>query len=194
MLQRKILKPAYAFVRHAGNSMRFEARQTWVHTSASLKIKQWISGFSFSFCRCCCKFGVSSLSRVRVVIQSLSDVQLFATPWTVAHQASLSFSIPQSLLKFMSIEPVMPSNHLILYCSFLLLPSVFPSIRVFFQWVGSSDQVAKCWRFSFSISPWNEYSGLISFRIDWFDLLLSKGLSGVREVPSIPNFLWNLLY
>ena len=63
-----------------------------------------------------------------------------------------------------------------------------------FQWVGSSDQVAKCWYFSFSISPWNEYSGLISFRIDWFDLLLSKGLSGVREVPSIPSFLWNLLY
>ena len=104
-------------------------------------------------------------------VQSLSHDQLFATPWTAAHQASLSISNSQSLLKLMSIELVMPSNHLILCCP-LLLPSIFPSIRVF-----SSESVLcirwpKYWSFSFSISPSNEYSGLISFRIDWFDLLV----------------------
>ena len=91
------------------------------------------------------------------------------TPWTAACQASLSFTISQTLLKFMSIELVMPSNHLILCCPLLLLPSIFPSIRVF------SNESALCIRWSkyrsFSIGPSNEYSGLISFRIDWFDLL-----------------------
>ena len=111
-------------------------------------------------------------------VQSLSRVQLFATPWTEANQASLSITNSQSLLKLMSIESVMPSNHLIL-CRPLLLPSIFPSIRVF-----SSESVLcirwpKYWSFSFSISPSNEYSGLISFRIDWFDLLAAKGLSRV---------------
>ena len=101
----------------------------------------------------------------------LSHVQLFVTPWTVACQASLSFTISQSLLKLMSIESVMPSNHLILCCPLLFLPSVFPSMRVF------SNELAVCIRwpkyqnFSFSISPSSDYSGLISFRIDWFDLL-----------------------
>ena len=97
------------------------------------------------------------------------------TPWTTAHQASLSITNPQSLLKLMCIEPVMPSNHLILCRPLLLLLSIFPSIRVF-----SSESVfhirwPKYWSFSFSISPSNEYSGLISFRIDWFDLLASQG-------------------
>ena len=106
-----------------------------------------------------------------VVVQLLSHVQLFATPQTAAHQASLSFITSRSLLKFMSIESVMLSNHLILCCPLLLLPSFFPSIRVF-----SSESVLcirwpKYWSFSFSISPSNEYSGLISFRIDWFVLL-----------------------
>ena len=97
------------------------------------------------------------------------------TPWTAAHQASLSFIISQSLLKLMSTELVMPSNHLILCCPFLLLPSIFPSISV------SSNESALCirwpkyWKFSFSTSPSNEYSGLISFRIDWFDLLAVQG-------------------
>ena len=109
-----------------------------------------------------------------VVVQSLSHVQLFATPWTEACQAPLSFTVSQSLLRFMSIESVMPSNHLILCCP-LLLPSVFPSIRVF-----SNDSVLhtrwpKDWSFSFSISLSNEYLGLISFRIDWFDLLAVQG-------------------
>ena len=107
------------------------------------------------------------------VVQSLSHFQLCATPWTVACQAYLSFTISQSLLRFMSIESVMPSNCLILRCPFLLLPSIFPSITVF------SDELALCvmWPnyWSFSISPSNEYSGQISFRIDWFDLLAVQG-------------------
>ena len=108
-------------------------------------------------------------------VQSLSRVQLFATPWTAAHQASLSITNSRSLLKLMSIESVMPSNHLVL-CHPLFLPlSVFPSIRVF------SNESVLCIRwpkyqsFSFSISPSNEYSGLISFRMDWLDLLAVQG-------------------
>ena len=109
------------------------------------------------------------------VVQSLSHVQLFATPWIVARQAPLSIMNSQSLLKFMSIESVMPSNHLILCLPFFCPPSIFPSIRVF-----SSESVLhirwpKYWSLSFSISPSNEYSGLISFRIDWFDLLAAQG-------------------
>ena len=107
---------------------------------------------------------------VVVAVQPLSRVWLFATPWTAACQASLSITNSWSLLKFMPIELVMPSNHLILCHPLLLLPSIFPSIRVF-----SSDSVlcigwSKYWNFSFSISPSNEYSGLISFRMDWFNL------------------------
>ena len=107
-------------------------------------------------------------------VQSLSRVQLFATPWTTALQDSLSITNSQSLLKLMSIESVMPSNHLIL-CRPLLLPSVFPSIRVFSNELVVHIRWPKCWSFSFSISPSNEYLGLISFRIDWFDLLAVHG-------------------
>ena len=108
-------------------------------------------------------------------LQSLSRVRLFATPWTAAHQASLSITHFWSLLKLMSIESVMPSNHLILYHPLLLLPSIFPSFRVF-----SNEPVLRIrWpnycSFSFSISPSNEYSGLISLTIDWFDLLTVQG-------------------
>ena len=107
-------------------------------------------------------------------VQSLSWVQLFVTPWAAARQASLSITNSQSLLKLMSIELVMPSNHLIL-CRPLLLPSIFPRIRIF-----SSESVLlirwpKYWSFSLSISPSNEYSGLISFRMDWLDLLAVQG-------------------
>ena len=105
-----------------------------------------------------------------VVVQSLSRVQLFATPWTTARQASLSFTISQSLLKPMSIASVTPSNHLILCHPLLLLPSIFPSIRVFSNESVLRIRWPKYWSFSFSISPSNEYSGLIPFRIDWFDL------------------------
>ena len=108
-------------------------------------------------------------------VQLLSPVQLFVTPWTAALQASLSITNPQSLLKLMSIESVMPSNHLNLCCPLLLLPSIFPSIRVFSNESVFHIRWPKYWSFSFSISPSKEYSGLISFRIHWFDLLAVQG-------------------
>ena len=108
-------------------------------------------------------------------VQSLSRVRLLATPWTAAHQASLSIANSQSLLKLMSIESVMPSNHLILCCPLLLLPSIFPSIRGFSNKSVLCIRWPKDWSFSFSISPSNEYSGLISFRMDWLDLLAVQG-------------------
>ena len=110
-----------------------------------------------------------------VVVQSLSRVHLFVTPWTAARQASLSFTISRSLFKLMSIELVMLSSHLILCCPLLLLPLVFPSIRVFSSELILCIRWPKYWSFSFSISPSNDYSGLISFRIDWFDLLAVQG-------------------
>ena len=97
------------------------------------------------------------------------------TPWTVAHQASLSITNSQSLLKLMSIQSVMPSNHLILYRPLLLLPSIFPSIRVFSNKSALRVRWPKCWSFSFNISPSSEYSGLISFRRDWLNLLVVQG-------------------
>ena len=109
-----------------------------------------------------------------VAVQSLSRVRLFVTPWTAAHQASLSFTMSQSLLKFMSIESVMLPNHLIL--CLLLLPSIFPSIRIFSNELALHIRWQKYWSFNFTTSPSNEYSGLISFRIDWFDLLAVQGM------------------
>ena len=106
-------------------------------------------------------------------VQSLSHVQLFATPWTAACQASLSITNSQSLLKLMSIESVMPSNYLILCRPLLLLPLIFPSIRVFTNKSARHIRWSKYW--SFSLSSSNEYSGLTSFRIDWFDLLAIQG-------------------
>ena len=105
------------------------------------------------------------------VVQSLSCVQLFATPWTAACHASLSFTISQSLLKLLSIESVMPSNHLIFCRPLLLLPSIFPSIRVFSNDSALHITGLKYWSSSFCISPSSEYSELISFRMNWFDLL-----------------------
>ena len=109
-----------------------------------------------------------------VVVLSLSHVQLFVTPWTAAHQASLSLTISLSLLKLMSVESEMPSNHLVL-CRPLLLPSIFSSIRVFSDELDLRIRWPKYWSFSFSISLSDEYSELISFRIDWFDLLAVQG-------------------
>ena len=105
----------------------------------------------------------------------LSPVQLFVTLWTAAHQASLSFTIFRSLLKLMSIESVMPSNHLILCHPLLCLPSIFPSIRVFSSELALCIRWPKVWSFSFSLNPSSEYSGLISFRLDWLDLLAVQG-------------------
>ena len=117
------------------------------------------------------------------VVQSLSLVRLFVTPWTAARQASLSITISQSLLKLMPIKSLMPSNHLL--CHPFLLPSIFPSIRVFSNELALCIRGPKYWSFGFSISPSNEYSGLISFRIDWFDLLAAQG---TQESSSAPQF------
>ena len=110
-----------------------------------------------------------------VFVQLLSHVRLFTTPWIAACQASLSFTVSWSLLKLMSIESVMPSNHLILCHPLLLLPSICPSIRVFSNESALRIRWPKYWSFSFSISPSNEYSGLISFKMDWLDLLAVQG-------------------
>ena len=125
-----------------------------------------------------------------VVVQSLSHVQLFATPWTAACQATLTFTTSQSLLRFMSTESVMSSKHLILCRPHLLLPSIFPSIRVFISESALHIRRTKYW--SFSISPFNEYSELISFRIEWFDLLIVKGTlkSLVQHHSSKASILW----
>ena len=136
---------------------------------------------------------LDSLSPVQFSsVQSLSRVWCFVTPWTAARQASLSITNSWSLLKLMSIELVMPSNHLILCHPLLFLPSIFPSIRVF-----SSESVLcirwpKHWSFSFSISPSNDYSGLISFRIDWLDLLAVQGTlkSLLQHHSSKGSILW----
>ena len=125
-------------------------------------------------------------------VQSLSHVRLFVTPFTAVHQASLSITNSQSLPKLMSIELVMPSNHLIFCHPFLLPPSIFPSIMVF-----SNESVLirwpKFWSFSFSISPFNEYSGLILFSVDWFDLLVVQGTlkSLLQHHSSKASVLWH---
>ena len=109
-------------------------------------------------------------------VQSFSHVHLFATPWTASSQASLSITNSQSLLKLVSSKLVMPSNHLILCCPLFLLPSIFPSIRIFSNELVLYIRWPKYWSFSFNISPSNEHSGLISFRIDWFDILVVQGI------------------
>ena len=110
-------------------------------------------------------------------VQLLSCVRLFVTPWTAEHHASLSITNSWSILKLMSIELVMSSNHLILYHRLLLLPSIFPSIKGFFNESVLRIRWPKYWTFNFSIRPSNEYSGLISFRMAWFDLLAVQGTS-----------------
>ena len=128
------------------------------------------------------------MDRLRYIRQFSSVarfVRLFATPWTAARQASLSITNSRSLLKLMTIELVMPSNHLILCHSLLLPPSIFPSIRVFPNKSVLHIRWPKYWSFSFSISPSNEYSGLISFRTDWLISLLSKWLSRVFSNTTI---------
>ena len=131
------------------------------------------------FVFCCCS------------VQLLSHVRLFVTPWTAAHLASLT-TISQSLLKLISIESVMPFNHLIFCCPLLLLPSISTSIRVFSNESALRIRWSKYWSFSFRISPSNEYSGLISFRIDWFDLLAVQGTlkSLLQHHSSKASILW----
>ena len=141
-------------------------------------------------------------------VQLLSHVQIFATAWTSAHQASLSITDSWSLLKLMCIELVMPPDHLILCHPLLLLPSIFPSIRVFSNESALRIRWPKYWNFSFSISPSNEYSGLISFRMDWLDLLAVQGTlksnmitdqmlmfnKGSSESKQIEGLSWAMTY
>ena len=132
-------------------------------------------------------------------VQLLSHVRLFATPWTAASQGSLSITNSWSLFKLMSIESVMPSKHLIFYCPLLFPPSIFPRIRVFSNESVLRIKWSKYWSFSFSISPSSEHSGLISFRIDWLDLLAVQGiLKSLFPTPqfkrinsSVLSFLYN---
>ena len=128
---------------------------------------------------------IISWQLISLLVQLLSCIWLFATPWTAAHQAPLSSTTSGSLLKFMSTELVMLSNHLILCCSFLLLPSGFLSIRVFFKELALLIRLPKHWSFSFTINPSNEYSGLNSLRIDWLILVQSKVLSRVFSSTTV---------
>jgi len=152
--------------------------------------EQW-SGLPFPFVLISLPFSPNRLSLPVSSVQSLSRVQLFATPWTVARQASLSIANSWSLLKLMSIESVMPSSHLILCHSLFLLPSIFPSIRVFSSESVLCNKWPKYWSFSFNISPSNEYSGLISFRLDW-DLLAVQEIlkSLLQHHSSKASILW----
>ena len=130
-------------------------------------------------------------------VQSLRHVRLFATTWTAARQASLSFTNTRSLLKLMSTESVMPSSHLVLCCPLLLPPSIFPSIRVFSNELALHIRWPKYWSFIFSNSPSKEYSVLISFRIDWLDLLavqVSQESSPTPQFKSINSSVLSLLY
>ena len=129
-------------------------------------------------------------------VQSLSRVQLFATPWTAACQASLSITNSQSFLKLMSVESVMPSNHLILCHPLLLPPSIFPSIRVFSNESVLHIRWPKYWSFSFSISLSNEYSELIFFRMDWLDLLAVQETleSLLQNHSSKASILWHNIF
>ena len=126
-------------------------------------------------------------------VQSLSHVWLFATPWTAAHQASLSITNSWSLFKLVSIKSVMPSNHLILCHLLLLLPSNFPGIRVFFNELILHIRWPKYWSFTFSINSFNEYSGLISFRMGWLDVLAVQGTlkSLLQHHSSKASILWH---
>ena len=125
-------------------------------------------------------------------VQSLSRVRLFTTPWTVARQASLSITNSQSLLKLMFIELVMPSKHLILYHHLLLLPSMFPTIRVFSNESALGNRWSKYWSLSFNISPSNEHPGLLSFRMDWLAILAVQGAlrSLLQHHSSKASILW----
>ena len=127
-----------------------------------------------------------------VAVQLLSGVQLFATPWTAACQAFLSFTISWSFLKLMSIKSVMPSGHLVICLLLLFLPSIFPSISIFFNELALHIRWPKYWNFSYSVNPSNEYSGLTSFRIDWLDLLAVQGIlkSLLQYHSSKASILW----
>ena len=131
-----------------------------------------------------------TITKLHVGVDQSLSCRLFATPWTAAGQASLSFTVSWSLLRFMSTESVMPSNRLILCCPLLLLPSIFPCIRVFSNEWALHIRWPNCW--GVSISPSNEYSGLISFRMDWFDLAVQGTLTNLlQHHSSKASILWH---
>ena len=140
-----------------------------------------------------CLLGSSSLKEQFSSVQLLSYVRLFATPWTAGRLASLSITNSQSPHKPMSIEPMMPPNHLIFCRPLLLLPSIFPNIRVFSNESALHIRWPEYWSFSFNISPSNEHPGLISFRMDWLDLLAVQGTlkSLLQHHSSKASFLWH---
>ena len=151
----------------------------------------------FTCCSKQMKFGEKQIDESHFVVESLSCVRLFVTSWTAARQASLSLTISWSLLKLMSIELVMPSYHLVPCRSLLLLASVFLSIRVFSNELALHIRWPKYWSFNFSISPSNKYSGLISFRINRFDLLAvqdSQECSPAPQFKSINSSVLSLLH
>ena len=141
-----------------------------------LSLLQSVTSCLFTGCQPLSASYCTGLPYFSRLLSSFSCFQLFVTPWTAARQASLSFTISWNLLKLMSIELVMPSNHLILCHPLILLPSIFSSISVFLKKSTFRIRWTKYWSFSFSISPPNEYSGLISCRIDWFELLAVQGI------------------
>ena len=148
---------------------------THTHTHTHTHIYKETIHFIYLACCCLWRTCMCWYSEYRFIsVQSLHRVCFFATPWTAACQASLSITNSRGLLKLKSIKLVMPSNHLILCCPFLFLPSIFPRIRVFSNESALHIRWPKYWSFSFSISPLNEYSGLISLRMDWFDLLAAQ--------------------
>ena len=170
---------------------------TCFHTFACSEHFTWIE--SYKICLLCLVpfiehvFKSHPCSSIIVAVHFLSHVGFFAVPWTVACQASLSFTISWSLLKLMSIEWVTPSNHLILCCPILLLPSIFPSVRIFPNESALHIRWPEYWCFSFSLSPSSEYSEFISFRIDWLNLLAVQGiLNGLfQHHNSKASILWH---
>ena len=133
-------------------------------------------------------------SSCMIDVQLLSHVWLFLTPGTAIHLASLSFTISRSFLKLMSIESMMPSNHLILCCPLLLLPLIFPCIRVFSNELSLHIRWPNYWSFSFGISPSSEYSGLISLRFDWFDFLAVSRVFSTTQFEGTNSLAFNLFY
>ena len=168
--------------------------ETWSRTSQTTLCPQ---GAHFELVRQITNEHINTWCCV-VVVWSPSRVWLSATPWTAAHQASLSFTVSWSLLKFMSIPLVLPSNHLILWCPLFLLPSIFLRFTVFSNDLALHIKWPKYWSFIFSISPSNEYSGLISLKIDWFDLAVQVFSSTTVQrhclfgsLPSLPSGFHN---
>ena len=183
-----LINPPYSFLEHPKPEVTIRSKDGSTSSSYTHLIKQIL----YSKPGCLSSFWSNFLKDHFSSVQSLSHVWLFATLWITACQASLSITNSRSPLKLMSTESVMPSNHLILCHLLLLLPSIFPSIRVFSNDSALYIRWPKYWSFSFNISPSNEHSGLISFRMDWLDLLAVQGTlkSLLQHHTSKASILW----